>query len=93
MELRALAGEDNEEIYARLPKGNTNEDIYRNDPYSLDKPPQDIAGGLDVKSKGIKKSNKQNSIKEKEKARRMKGQSSISTWKPDLFMKLRQEYD
>jgi len=33
------------------------------------------------------------SVKDKEKARRMKGQSSIATWKPDMYMKLRQEFD
>ena len=40
-----------------------------------------------------KKIRKTKSVKEKEMARRMKGQSSIATWKPDLYMKLRQQYD
>ena len=32
-------------------------------------------------------------IKEKEKAKRMKGQSSHHTWKPEAFMLLRQQFD
>lgn len=36
---------------------------------------------------------KKNSVKDKEKEKRMKGQSSHSSWKSETFMKLRQEFD
>jgi hypothetical protein len=95
MELRAIAGEDNDEVYATNPAFNSEpHDQVRNNPYHPNNLSNDMIGGLDKKSKGIKKTGKKNNtIKDKEKARRMKGQSSIATWKPDLFMKLRQEYD
>ena len=32
-------------------------------------------------------------IKLREKQKRLKGQSSQTTWKPELWMKIRQEYD
>ena len=32
-------------------------------------------------------------IKEKEKEKRMKGQSSIGSWKSETFMQLRQQFD
>ena len=37
--------------------------------------------------------NNRKTIKEKEKAKRMKGQSSHATWKPEAFMLLRQQFD
>lgn len=38
-------------------------------------------------------SKKQTTVKEREKVKRMKGQSSQSSWKPESWMKLRQEFD
>jgi hypothetical protein len=46
-------------------------------------------------SKHIHKKGQPNkrTTKDKEKSRRMKGQSSIATWKPEMYMKLRQQFD
>ena len=50
-------------------------------------------------TKAIQKKNwndpnrKKNSVKDKEKEKRMKGQSSHSSWKSETFMKLRQQFD
>lgn len=86
MELRELAGESNDDFAASVsvPTESNN----------FSKAPEKIAGSVVYKnSKAIKKTERKGGIKEKEKARRMKGQSSISTWKPEMFMKLRQEFD
>jgi len=94
LELRELAGEANEDLIAitRPPEEDVSE-ARRKSMYDLDKDPRDIAGGIHRNSKPIKKGERKNTMKEKEKARRMKGQSSISTWKPEEFMRLRQTYD
>lgn len=44
------------------------------------------------KSKKIGKKQR-NPVKDREKEKRMKGQSSISTWKSETFMQLRQQFD
>jgi hypothetical protein len=89
MELRSLAGEDNEEY---LGGRGGNEDDDEEDDEDNGGKQKDLSHIIGKKQ--IKKQNKKNlSNKEKEKARRMKGQSSIATWKPDAFMKLRQEFD
>ena len=98
-ELSIFSGEDNEEITARNPVYQEDDEEEDLNPksgsyYDPQRAAADLATTLSKTSKHIKKGQKKgNSIKEKEKARRMKGQSSISTWKPDLFMKMRQEYD
>lgn len=54
--------------------------------------PNGIAKG-GRRGKGNQKGGVRKPIKDKERAKRMKGQSSQSSWKPEEFMKLRQGYD
>jgi hypothetical protein len=66
---------------------------------TLNKLSEDNEAKKESVTKAIRKNNKnendrkKNSVKDKEKEKRMKGQSSHSTWKSETFMKLRQEFD
>ncbi len=53
-------------------------------PVCGDRPPQDTSN--DPKKKG-------STIKDKEKSKRMKGQSSHASWKSETEMQLRQQFD
>jgi len=53
-------------------------------PVCTDRPPDDTS--TDSKKKG-------STVKDKEKSKRMKGQSSHATWKSETEMHLRQQFD
>ncbi|PHJ22427.1 hypothetical protein CSUI_003731 [Cystoisospora suis] len=60
-------------------------------PSGSSKDADDGSGDIQTGSGGEKR--KAMTIKEREKLKRQKGQSSHSTWKPELWMQLRQQYD
>lgn len=51
------------------------------------------AGREESRQGGTKKRDKEGGVKDKEKLKRMKGQSSHATWKSETEMQLRQTYD
>ena len=104
MELRRIAGDDAVDVEATLsinqaPIKQDEEENNQEEENDTPARTNDLTskvhrhGQIQKSSKNQPKNQKKGFVKNKEHAKRMKGQSSQASWKPEEFMKNRQNFD